>query len=102
MAIRYYDGDVGKGYIVNEWIDDGKYIFVINQDELDLLRWDSESPNTGEKNIYENLRGLFKRRYQRKKPKLQLVKDDGIKQTFKITIDKHGHLIYDEKYNNVR
>ena len=96
----FYDADQGVT-VYGTWIDDGKHDFVINPDELDLIRWGSESPNV-DVSPYENLKGLgdkiflksgkvIKRAHHRKydpvASTLQLVDDDGIKQKFKFIKD---------------
>lgn len=39
---KFYDGNEGRGYVVTEFIDDGKADIVLDQDELDVLRWEGE------------------------------------------------------------
>jgi len=94
----FYDADTGET-VFGKFIDDGKTAVVLDQDIIDLMRWDSESPNV-EANPYENLRevsdgtkiwlksGRVLRRTRKRKNNLgsyrvQLVEDDGFKQRFR-------------------
>lgn len=88
--ILFYDADQGKA-VYGTWIDDNKHDFVLDQDELDLIRWGCESPNV-EPNPYENLRVLKEEKIYLRSGKvitrkyhddLELVYDDGFRHIYR-------------------
>lgn len=60
VLIRFIDGEQGTAYS-GTWTDDGSSAHIMDQDELDLIRWDNESPNAEPfyHNVYENLKELI-------------------------------------------
>lgn len=101
--VLFYDADKAET-VFGRFINDGKSDIVIDQDVLDLLRWDTESPNV-EPNPYENLRAVsygdkiwlksgrvIQKKHKRKikwntPMSIELVKDDGIRQRFRAKKD---------------
>ena len=98
--IKFYDaGNV----LAVTWVDDGKSDLVMDQDQLDEIRWMGESPNAEPfyHNPWENLKsildgekiflksGRILRRSRRRKNDystsvLQLVEDDGVTKRFRL------------------
>jgi hypothetical protein len=42
MSFKFYDGDTGSVLIITGFVDDGQFLFVHDQDELAILRFESE------------------------------------------------------------
>jgi hypothetical protein len=42
MRFKFFDGNTGQVHTVTEWIDDGKRDIQLDQDELDLIRFEGE------------------------------------------------------------
>jgi hypothetical protein len=82
MKFKLFDGNTGKTVTVTEWIDDGKQEIKLDQDELDLLRFEGEGgppprEEGGKRKIenhyddvkFEKLKVRVKRKERRRKRK---------------------------------
>jgi len=67
-GFKYFDGESGQNYQITNWIDDGKFEFVHDNDALDLIRWESDGGayDPEDKKKYYDLYFDWKRFYKYK------------------------------------